>query len=92
MPVKSVELHDGLIIVLKKREQYYDLTNHWQVLRMLEEAHKKLLVDNGLIYVNIKAPTLYHLYDLPDVPLNRLSNKRLRPNRESIKYINDMLS
>jgi 2-oxoglutarate ferredoxin oxidoreductase subunit beta len=90
--IREVELHDGSMVVLKKLEQDYDPTNRWQALRMLEEAQKNNWLITGLIYVNVKAPTFYDLYDLPDVPLNRLSAKRLRPSRESIEKINDMLS
>lgn len=89
---RDVELHDGSVVILKKLEHDYDPTDRWQAIRILEEANKNNWLITGLIYVNVKAPSLYDLYDLPDVPLNRLSVKRLRPNEESIEIINDMLS
>ena len=88
---RSVELHDGSMIVLKKLEEDYDPTDRWQALRVLEDAERNNYMITGLIYVDPEAPTMYDLYDMPDEPLNRLKEEQLRPSRESIDEINQMM-
>jgi len=87
----EVTLHDGSNIILKKLEQDYDPTDRSKVLCMLEEANAKNWLVTGLIYINTTHPTLLDLYELPDTPLNRLPKNLLRPSKESIKNVNDMM-
>ncbi len=88
---RSVELHDGSMIVLKKLEEDYDPTDRWQALRVLEDAERDNYMITGLIYVAPQAPTMYDLYDMPDVALNRMTEDQLRPSKESIDEINQMM-
>jgi 2-oxoglutarate ferredoxin oxidoreductase subunit beta len=87
----EVTLHDGSNIILKKLEQDYDPTDRSNVLCMLEEANVKNWLVTGLIYINTSPPTLLDRYELPDTPLNRLPENLLRPTKESIKNVNDMM-
>lgn len=85
---REVELHDGSTVVLKKLDKDYDPTSRWQAFRVLEEAHRENWLVTGLIYVDPKVPSLFETYDLPDQPLNRMTEKQLRPSKESLDSLN----
>lgn len=89
--VTEVTMHDGSMVVLKKLERGYDPTNRAEAMRVIEEANARQWLLTGLIYINEGQPSLLDLYDLPDTPLNRLPENRLRPSRESLEKINQML-
>lgn len=88
---RDVELHDGSMIKLKKLEADYDPTDRWHALRVLEDADRNNYMITGLIYVDVAAPTMFDLYDLPKQALNRMAERQLRPSRESIDEINKMM-
>lgn len=88
--IRGVTLHDGSRVFMKKLDREYDPTSRWHALQMLEEAEENELLVTGLIYVNPQAPSLFDLCDLVDEPLNRLSERKIRPPRESLDQINRM--
>jgi 2-oxoglutarate ferredoxin oxidoreductase subunit beta len=88
---KEVTMHDGSMIVLKKLERDYDPTNRSEAMRIVEEANAKQWLLTGMIYINLNQPTLIDVYNLPDEPLNRLSEERIRPARETISSLNSMM-
>jgi len=85
---REVQLHDGSLIVLKKLAKDYDPTNRNEAMRMMEEAIRNNLLVTGLIFVDTQSPNLVELSNLIDIPLNRLPNDQLRPDRESLVKIN----
>jgi 2-oxoglutarate ferredoxin oxidoreductase subunit beta len=87
----EVTLHDGSQIVLKKLDRDYDPTSRADALRVLEEANQCNCLITGLIYVDPSKPNLTELYNLVDEPLNRLTEKDLRPAPETIDTINDLM-
>jgi 2-oxoglutarate/2-oxoacid ferredoxin oxidoreductase subunit beta len=89
--VRDVKLHDDSIIRLKKLDKDYDPTSRWQAFKALEEAEENHQLVTGLIYVDPDIPSIFDRYDLVEEPLNRLDNGRLRPSRESIDQINQMM-
>ncbi len=80
----EVRMHDGSVIRLKKLDNSYDPTDRFAAMRLLEEAHQKQEFITGLIYVNEGRPTLPELERLPDDPLARLPEARVRPSREAL--------
>lgn len=88
---REVTLHDGSQVVLKKLENDYDPTNRWQALHMLEDAYNNNWLVTGLIYVDPDRPTMYDLYNLPETPLNRMTEKNIRPSKDSLGKINQMM-
>lgn len=88
--IKEVTMHDGSMVVLKKLDRDYDPTNRAEAMRVLEEANAKQWLMTGLLYINEGQPSLIDIYDLPDIPLNRLPESRLRPSRESLEQINKL--
>jgi len=88
---KEVTMHDGSKVLLKKVERDYDPTDRAEALRMLEEANAKQWLMTGLIYINPNQPSLMDIYNLTGTPLNRLPVERLRPARETINTVNQMM-
>jgi 2-oxoglutarate ferredoxin oxidoreductase subunit beta len=88
---RDVTLHDGSQVILKKLEKDYDPTNRWDALRMLEEAQENNWLVTGLLYVNPNVPTMYDMYDLPLQPLNRMKESQIRPPKETMQQVNDMM-
>ena len=84
-------MHDGSSIVLKKLERDYDPTNRSRAIALLEEANRKDWLITGLIYIDTQQPSLFDVYNLPDTPLNRLEPSQMRPPRESIQKVNQMM-
>jgi 2-oxoglutarate ferredoxin oxidoreductase subunit beta len=87
----EVTMHDGSHLILKKVEMDYDPTDRAGILCMLEEANRKHELITGLIYINTDQKSLFDIYDLPEEPLNRLTEARLRPPRETMAEINAMM-
>lgn len=86
--VREVTMHDGSIIILKKLEKDYDPTDRWQALRVMEEAQRNNWLVTGLIYYEQGRPSLTDLYNLPEKPLNRLTESDLRPAPETLNSLN----
>jgi 2-oxoglutarate ferredoxin oxidoreductase subunit beta len=88
---KDVTLHDGSQVILKKLEKEYDPTSRWEALRILEQAAENNWLVTGLIYVNPNQTTMYDMYNMPDMPLNRMTEKQIRPPKETMQQVNDMM-
>jgi 2-oxoglutarate ferredoxin oxidoreductase subunit beta len=88
---RDVTLHDGSQVILKKLEKDYDPTNRWQALHMLEDAQENNWLVTGLIFVDPEAPTMFDWYNMPDMPLNRMTEKQLRPAPETLQKINSLM-
>lgn len=88
---KEVTMHDGSMIVLKKLERDYDPTDRVEAMRVLEEANACHCLITGLIYIDEEQKDLVELYNLTETPLNRLTENRLRPARETIDKVNDLM-
>jgi 2-oxoglutarate ferredoxin oxidoreductase subunit beta len=89
--VREVTMHDGSTIILKKLEKDYDPTSRTNAFQRLEEAQKNNWFITGLIYIDTSKPTLTDIYNLVDEPLNRLTEKDLRPASQTIEKINAMM-
>jgi 2-oxoglutarate ferredoxin oxidoreductase subunit beta len=88
---KEVTMHDGSVIMLKKLDRDYDPTDRTAAMRVLEEANACNCLITGLIYIDTTQPSLTDLYNLTQTPLNRLQEHRIRPPRETIQQVNDMM-
>lgn len=88
---KEVSMHDGSTVILKKLGRDYDPRNRTEAMRILEEANANNWLVTGLIYIDNEPPSLIELYNLPDEPLNRLTEDRLRPKPDSIDLLNSMM-
>jgi len=88
---KEVTMHDGSTVILKKVGQDYDPTSRSEALRVLEEANTQQVLLTGLLYINTEQPSLREIYNITETPLNRLSEKQLRPSAESLQKMNEMM-
>ena len=87
----EVTMHDGSMVVLKKLERDYDPTDRAAAIRVLEEANACNCLITGLIYIDTDQQSLDEIYNLPETPLNRLPEERIRPAPETIQQVNDMM-
>jgi 2-oxoglutarate ferredoxin oxidoreductase subunit beta len=89
--IREVALHDGSTVILKNLEKGYDPTNRYEALRVMEESQQNNWLVTGLLYINTTKPNLTSQYNLVDLPLNRLTEADLRPDRPSIDKINALM-
>jgi 2-oxoglutarate ferredoxin oxidoreductase subunit beta len=89
--IREVTMHDGSTVVLKKLEKDYNPTDRGKAFQMLEESERQNLLVTGLIYIDTTQPSLIDGFDLVDMPLNRLTESDLRPERETLDKINAMM-
>ncbi|HLD94117.1 MAG TPA: 2-oxoacid:ferredoxin oxidoreductase subunit beta, partial [Anaerolineales bacterium] len=58
----------------------------------IEESHSEEVLLTGLIYVDESRPSLTEIYGLPkERPLNRMTDKDLRPAKKMIEMANAMM-
>ena len=79
------------MVVLKNLEKEFDPTSKAEAYRILEEAHRNNWLITGLIFVDTTRPTLVDTHNLVETPLNRLADADLRPPREMIAKVNDLM-
>ncbi len=89
--IREVKLHDGSSIQLKNLEKGYNPTNRMEAMRVLEEAQENNWLLTGIIYIDPSKPALTELSNLVDTPLNRLTEKDLRPAPETMAKINSLM-
>jgi len=89
--IREVELHDGATVILKKLENDYNPKERWNAFRVLEEAQRNNWLLTGLIYVDTEHPSMVEMYDLPTQALNRMQEHQLRPPREAMKIVNELM-
>jgi 2-oxoglutarate ferredoxin oxidoreductase subunit beta len=76
---------------LQKLERDHDPTDRIEAMRILEEANRCNCLLTGLIYIDTEQPSMTEIYNLPETPLNRLPESRIRPGPETIQMINDLM-
>lgn len=84
---KSVQLHDGAYVTLKKIGNEYDPTNLSEALRLSHETRQKQQLLTGLLYINPQKPSFDQLLNLPDQALYGLGPDALRPSREQFSAV-----
>lgn len=89
--LRTVSMHDGSQIILKKLDFDYDPTDHTIALSLLEKARREQLFYTGLIYVSEDTPTLPRRLNLVDTPLVHLAESDLRPSAEAFAEIMESL-
>jgi len=86
--VRDIRLHDGSVVVLKQVDKDYDPTDRFGAIKAIEESYKQNVLLTGLLYIDPEAPNLFEILDLPEEPLNRLTEDRIKPGREMLDQIN----
>jgi 2-oxoglutarate ferredoxin oxidoreductase subunit beta len=88
---REVVLHDGSTVILKKIDKDYDPQDKAQAFKLLIEAEQNNELVTGLIYIKPNNPSMFDLYDLPETPLNRSRSDQMRPPRESMEKVNNLM-
>lgn len=88
---RDVVLHDGSNIMLKKLDKEYDPTNRQEAFRVLEEAQRMNWLVTGLIFVDPLVPSLFEVHNIPETPLNRMTEDQLRPPKESMEKLSSII-
>ena len=83
--IRSVELHDGSYLQLRKLEEEYDPGDRLGAMDRLERARQQNEFITGLIYFNPDRPSLAEVNDLGDTPLSALPAEKLRPPRKALE-------
>jgi len=86
---QEVTLHDGATVVLKKLEKEYDPCNVYEAYRVIEEAERNRWLLTGIFYIEPGTRTLFDNHNLVEKPLNRLTEKDLRPSSDSLEMLSD---
>lgn len=88
---KTVTMHDGSLIVLKKIKEGHDISSRVKAVNLLDEADEKGILLTGSFYINTQQENLVSIKNLPDEPLNRMTEERLRPSAEALTQVNNAL-
>ncbi|HUI81210.1 MAG TPA: 2-oxoacid:ferredoxin oxidoreductase subunit beta [Bryobacteraceae bacterium] len=89
--VRSVPLHDGSQLRIRKLAREYDPTNRLAALAALEEAEAKGEVLTGVLYVNTTKPNFIDVLNLVDQPLATLPENIVRPSHAALDEIMEEL-
>jgi 2-oxoglutarate ferredoxin oxidoreductase subunit beta len=85
--VRIVEMHDGSHINLRKLDEDYDPTDRMAAIRLLDLARTNQEFVTGLIYLEQTRSNFIELEDLPDTPLARLPEDKLRPSDKALAEV-----
>ncbi len=88
---KTVSLHDGSTILLKKLSPNWDPTDRRSAFARLQNAKAEGEILTGLLYIDPKSQELHDLMGLTKKPLNSLRERELCPGKEALEVINSGL-
>ncbi len=87
-----VLMHDGSKIVLQKTARDYDPTDRIEAMRSVQKSQKNNVLLTGLIYIDMESSPFTDVIGLtPGKPLNRFTQKDIRPSKEALAEINQMM-
>jgi 2-oxoglutarate ferredoxin oxidoreductase subunit beta len=86
-----VELHDGSIINLYKREDKEVITSKREAIAALEEAKVKEQILTGVLYLNPQSEDFHDINQTAEQPLNLMGERELCPGNEMLQALNESL-
>ena len=89
---KTLTLHDGSFINLRKLSPKWDPTDRSSAIKRLRDAKDAGEILTGLMYIDTESESLHELLNTTDVPLNQLVEKDLCPGNKKLKEINKSFS
>ncbi len=84
---RTVMMHDGSVIELKKLHADHDPTSRIRAIDLLMRAQEEGQFLTGIFYVDEETPSFAELMRITPTPLSRLPAARLRPEKESLEKI-----
>ncbi|WP_127115507.1 2-oxoacid:ferredoxin oxidoreductase subunit beta [Shimia sediminis] len=88
---KSVTLHDGSVIHLKKAVSGHETDDRQAALNTIQDANKQNRVLTGLLFLDPNSQNLNTNLELATRPLNELGKDELCPGSKVLKSINEGL-
>jgi 2-oxoglutarate ferredoxin oxidoreductase subunit beta len=88
---RSVTLHDGSTIFLRKVDHDYDPTDKIHAMKTLHEASRRGELATGLIYIEPDREDFLEQLNLVDEALSTLPLERTRPPKEALDEIMESL-
>lgn len=85
--VRTVEMHDGSLIVLKKLGDAYDPRDRSAAIDLLEKANRDGVLVTGLVYLDTEQPSLIEAENLVPEPLAELPEELLRPAEHTLSEV-----
>lgn len=85
--MRSVELHDGSYLQLKKINEDHDPTDRSAAIQLLQKAQDEQLLLTGLIFIDDSMKDFHNMNNMVQTPLARLSDEQLRPSEETLNQI-----
>ena len=85
---KTVTLHDGSKVLLKKLSPNWDPTDRRSALDRMQNAKANGEILTGLLYIDPASKELHDLMDTTNNALNKLREKELCPGMETLEVIN----
>jgi 2-oxoglutarate/2-oxoacid ferredoxin oxidoreductase subunit beta len=86
---KTVELHDGSSLNLRKLTSGWDPTDRNSAIDQLYQAGNRGEILTGLIYIEPESTDLHTLIKTVKKPLNTLTEKELMPGLDALELINE---
>ena len=83
--LRTVDLHDGSRLKLRKVEEEHDPTDRIAAMTRLMEAERRHEFITGLLYYDPSRPSYAEAARLPETPLTHLPEDALRPPPEALE-------
>ena len=88
----DVTMHDGSHLRLTKLPEHYDPTDRAGAVKTLLEAHEKGEILTGVFYIDTQKPAFTDLLNLVDDPLATLPQDRVRPSKQVLDDVMNLLT
>ena len=88
---KTVSMHDGSKLYLKKVAEDYDPTDKMTAMRLLHETARRGEFATGVLYVEPDKEDFISMLGLVDEPLAGLSLERVRPGKAVLDEVMESL-
>jgi 2-oxoglutarate ferredoxin oxidoreductase subunit beta len=85
--VKTVTMHDGSLVKLRKVDEAYDPTDRRAVMDYLNDAASRGEIATGLLYLNASGKDLHDFENTVDRPLVELEHAELCPGRAALEEL-----
>ncbi len=85
---QQVALHNGDSVRLSKLSDNYDPTDRINALKVLHDHKSQDKLLTGLIYLEPESDNFHEILNLPDTPLNELTESALCPGDSALSNIN----
>ena len=86
---RSVELHDGSRVLLKKAGEDYDPTDRAAAFNYIQEHQRRGEIVTGLLYIDESKPDMHELAHTVDGPLSEIPYEQLCPGAEELASLMD---